>query len=423
MMMMMGKKNIPENNLAAEGLTVEGFTPTDHDHGSHDHGNYDHGNYDHGNYDHSGHDHGGNPFAHAALSGVPYTSYLDFSANINPLGMPKSAIRAARKALAELSGHYPEPTYHELRQAAAAAWEVPAENIVAGNGAGELLDATCRLAAWQEAVVFTPTYSEYARAARRAGLPVRCLPAFHPDHLPSSSLLKELPTPELKPRSLIFVCQPNNPTGTLVSREALAVLARIAAQKEGLLVVDESFLAFCPEEAACSSLPLLFSGLPVLVIRSLTKIYGMPGLRLGLSIAAPETAKALQAALPPWNVNSVAAAAGSAALVEREFLTLTRERLTRWRVRLVKKLTSAAAGGTLLQPLPAAANFLLTKITSEHWSSPQLTAALAKELVLVRDCRSFPELGERYIRLAVRRPADQDRLLAALTRLTVRPEP
>ncbi len=353
--------------------------------------------------------HGGNPYAAADLYGGDAAVYLDFSANINLLGLPAGAHRAAEQALATQAGIYPEPSYRELRQAAAQAWGVGPERIIAGNGAGELLDAACRLARWSEVVGLSPCYGEYAGAAGRAGLPYRSIAAFAPEGLARE--ITRLPKFALPPGSLVFVGNPNNPTGTLVSPELLARLARECAAVDGLLVVDESFLGFCPEEATYTALPLIEQGWPVLVVRSLTKLFALPGLRLGLAVAHDELAESLRALLPPWNVNVVAAAAGAAALPDVDFLTATRTCIAAWRERLQERLS---AGGLLL-PLPAAANFILARIGPDGWTSPVLAAALARRRVLVRDCSSFADLGTRYIRLAVRHPEEQNRLLAAIT--------
>lgn len=352
--------------------------------------------------------HGGNLAWAAALAGCPPSAILDFSASISPLGPPNSALAAIESQLGNLR-HYPDPDYGELRLALSHFHQLPPEWILPGNGSAELLSLAGReLAQLAATALITPAFGDYYRA----------LAAYHAEVLefPIISCEQRIPSPELKAVLStqhsqlstnwgLLLNNPHNPTGKLFSREAILPYLKEFA----LVVVDEAFMDFLPPEQEQSLIQLVQEYPNLVILRSLTKFYSLPGLRLGYAIAHPDRLRRWQLWRDPWPVNTLAAAAAVAAVGDKQFQDQTWAWLPPARNQLFQGL--AALSG--LQPLQSAANFLLVE---SQQSSSQLQQKLLKHhQIFIRDCLSFSELGDRYFRVAVRSGLDNQRLLEALS--------
>ena len=344
--------------------------------------------------------HGGNLAWAAAVAGCPPDAILDFSASINPLGPPDSTLAAIKSQIGNIR-HYPDPNYSELKQVLGRFHNLPFEWILPGNGSAELLTWAGReLAEVTATVIATPTFGDYYRA----------LGAFNAKVL-------EFPMSLIKPDlSLIYdkgfttkdkgllLNNPHNPTGKLFKRDAILPYLKQFA----LVVVDEAFMDFLHPSEQQSLIDVVPEYPNLVILRSLTKFYSMPGLRLGYAIAHPERLQKWATWRDPWAVNSLAAAAGIAAVEDNKFQQQTLDWLPRARNDLFTELADIPD----LQPLQGAANFLLVK--SKHSTSDLQQKLLQHHQILIRDCLSFPELGDRYFRVAVRLESDNRRLLEAL---------
>jgi threonine-phosphate decarboxylase len=307
--------------------------------------------------------HGGDVLRAAAEAGRDPASILDFSANIHPLGAPPGALDAARAAI-DTAFRYPSPTGEPLRSRLSA--RVGAE-VVLGNGATELLRAA--VAGCRRVWVRAPSYLGYAEAAWPAEV-------RHGD--------------AAEPGDAIVVGRPNNPDGHLLSVEAVAALRRPGVR----VVVDESFLGFT-DAPSCVGLD------GVVVVTSLTKTFGIPGLRLGWATGIDPRR------VPTWTVNAPALAAGLVCLDHWDWAR--RVPIDTWRT----ALGSALRASPRVADTRGAANFLL--VTLREAEGPALRErALREHGVLVRDASNFAGLGLRHLRVAVRTPSDNARLLAAL---------
>jgi threonine-phosphate decarboxylase len=321
---------------------------------------------------------------------------LDFSQNINPLGAPSNALEAARRAVYEDSGRYPDLEYIGLREALAAYLGVGAEMVVPTNGGAEALFLAARAAATGgRALVLEPTFSEYAAAARASGMePVRRVARRREEEGfgwdPTSYR-------DLEGVSVVFLCNPNNPTGDMLGRDEVLEVAACVEEAGAVLVVDEAFADFVPE---ISVTDMVDRGL--WVARSLTKFFAIPGLRLGCLLC--DDAGRVQALQPSWPVNAVAAAAGIAAVRDRGFAEASIAELARLREDLFGALDAIPG----LRPFPGAANFLLVR------GPDGLPERLARRSVLVRGCGPFYGLGPEYFRVAVRSAEENGRLVAAI---------
>ena len=320
---------------------------------------------------------------------------LDFSQNINPLGAPEGVLRAAQCALYEESGRYPDPDYPQLRGALAAYLGVPPEKVVPTNGGAEALFLAALSARTEgEALVLEPTFSEYAAAARVAGLePVHRLARRPGDGYRLDPATLE----DLDGVALVFLCNPNNPTGDALTREEVLEVADRVRERGASLVVDEAFADFVPGVSVAAEV-----GPDLCVARSFTKFFAIPGLRLGCLVCEdPAHVRSLQ---PSWSVNAVAAAAGIAAVQDRDFVETSVSEVARLRAELFGAL-GALRG---LTPFPGTANFLLVH------GPLGLSEKLARRGVLVRGCEPFSGLGPGYFRVAVRGAQENERLLRAI---------
>ncbi len=340
--------------------------------------------------------HGGGVREAASILGA---EPLDFSANINPLGFPPLEDLVLRE-LAGI-GHYPDNGYPGLRRAAAGFVGVDARNIVPGNGSSELirLFAEAVLEEGKLALIPTPTFGEYENQSLLAGGLIRKV-QIGQDGMPPLS------EADLEDASALFLCNPNNPTGWLLPAELVAELARRCEQCETFLLVDEAFIELSDPQQSVAHLASEQEHL--FVMRSLTKSFGIPGLRLGFGVTNPLFAQIMNRARIPWSIGSIAAAAG-------EYLLSCEEHLVRSRKVVAEELAwlTSALHSLGLQPLPSRVNFILVNIGPSGQASDILAERTMAAGVLVRDCQSFG-LGKDYIRVAVRNRAENEQLIAAL---------
>lgn len=346
-------------------------------------------------------EHGGNLKQLALEAGRAPGDLLDFSANINPLGPPDWLRPLISRHISALV-HYPDPDCTALTAAAARRYHAATDEILTGNGSAELLALLARTAGTPRAIIPVPSYSDYARAARLAGMDLVELPlhesgGFELDPARLSPLLK---TP-----ATVFIGHPNNPTGCLCPTQRLRTL--VAAHPECLFIVDEAFGDFVENFDS-----LTVKRPPnVAVLLSLTKIFAIPGLRLGCAVADAGLARRVRDQQPLWSVNTLAQAVGVAALQDTEYVARSRTLLQQERAWLFSELSHISG----LVPYPGAANFLLVRLTGTTPDAPALAKRLLKEHgIAIRSCGNFRGLDNGTFRVAVRPRAENERLLTAL---------
>ena len=369
--------------------------------------------------------HGGNLNWAATIAGCPVSALTDFSASINPLGTPDSAIAAIIKNATQLTA-YPDPNYPQLRSHLARHHQLDPEFILPGNGSAELLTWAGRELAQQNyTYLIAPAFSDYARALTAFGGKIfSCAmdlgegvsrntptgtgePPFAPTGMGEPPFAPTaLPIPRSPhPQSGLLLNNPHNPTGKLWTiQQILPYLEQFE-----LVVVDEAFMDFLTPDLEQSLIPLVAERSNLVILRSLTKFYSLPGLRIGYAIAHPERLQRWQKWRDPWSVNTLAAAATIAVIEDKEFQQQTWDWLASARSRLFEQLQSIPG----LQPFESAANYLLVK--TEISATKLQEKLLTDYQIVIRDCISFPELGDRYFRIAVRLPAQNDRLSEAIS--------
>ncbi len=344
--------------------------------------------------------HGGNLREVSEACGIPEEEILDFSASINPLGPPKAALRAILDEMDRLV-HYPEIDGMTLREVLANKEGLSVENILVGNGSSEFIYLVPRALSSKRALVPMPSFSDYGRALRLAGCEVVPFPMTAEDfRLDPSELIDALE----EGIDLVVFCNPNNPTGFCLSPERMMQVVEAAAERGIIVLCDEAFIDFVPEGSIRCRVR---EYLNLLVLRSFTKFYGFPGLRAGALYGHASLIGKAASFQEPWSMNRLASAAVTAALSDRSYREATLEMVHKERTLLAEELASIPG----VRIFPSSANFLLLETQPPMPEPDRLLTVLLRAGILVRSCASFPELGPRFIRMAIRSPEENRHLL------------
>ena len=357
-----------------------------------------------GNARQTAHVHGGNFHEAIKRYGLEGKKILDFSSNVNPLGPSTTAIRAAKQALA-LIDRYPDPDMTELRKTIARYFGIKPGHVICGTGSNELIHLIPRVFRPKKVLVPMPTFTEYAAAVEEAGGKVVPLwlderEGFRVDPLEMAFALKGM--------DMAFLCNPNNPTGLLMTKAETAELMGHALQHGVRLVVDEAFMDFIEPESIVKQ---AVEASQLICLRSFAKFFGMPGLRIGYAVSDEATIAALSAGQEPWTVSIPAEHAAMAALNDWRHIKKTRRVIEKERDRLLSDLRLLPG----VEPFPGAANFIFMKISS--FDASLLVQKLGIRGLLVRDCSSFPGLDSGFVRVSVRTGRENRRLIKALREL------
>ncbi len=340
--------------------------------------------------------------------GIPASEFLDFSSNVNPLGPPGPALAAAREALTEIS-RYPEPQGETLKESLAGFLQVNPAGLMLGNGSSELIHLLCQVLRPKRVTIAVPAFGEYERAATAAGAEV----IRHHLRPEDDFLLRPGELAEASAEAdITFFCNPASPCGRLYERAELLPALAACRERGATLVVDESFLGFCPPELARSAtlLPETGGG-SLVVISTLTKLFALAGLRgPGYLVTAPGRAEEFEEKAPPWRINVIAAAAARAALSDAAYLEKTRALIPAWR----EEFRAAIEPLNIFRIFPSSTNYSLLCLEKAGTQAGALADALGYHGVLVRDCRNFAGLDSRFLRVAVRPPGEAARLMDEL---------
>lgn len=345
-------------------------------------------------------EHGGNLTYLARVSGLPAENILDFSANINPLGLPEWFRSVVSAALGSVV-HYPDPACTKFVNAIADRYDAQPDEVIVGNGSTEILHLIPRALGLNRAVIAIPCYSDYLSSAAHGGMQIQTVVLEESTGFTLD--LQELEA-KLHGNELVYLCNPNNPTGALCDAK---LLRNAAARKPStLFLVDEAFGDFV------DGMDSLTVSRPenVIVLLSLTKVYSIPGLRLGCAIADPSIVRKVRRAQPPWSVNTIAQAVGEAALRDTDYVERSRRLVTEQRLSLEAELKTIPG----LTVYPGTANFLLARIDHREYDARLLAQRLLRDGIAIRVCDNFQGLDERFFRVAVRTAEENRRLCGAL---------
>jgi len=341
--------------------------------------------------------HGGRALMFAREHNIDFREVLDFSASINPLGPSRQALDKIEQNL-DLIRLYPDENPVRLSLCLSERLRIPVENLLVGNGATELLYFWLRVLRPRSATLVVPTFMEYQRALRSVETPVQTVQLDPTDHFRLRSLPIET--------DVVIVTNPNNPTGSYAPPEQmLDWIGRINPSTQ--ILIDEAFVEFTAQPSLARNIgrfPNLW------VLRSLTKFYALPGLRLGYLAGSrvPEVLSKRE----PWQVNTLADLAGIASLGDRVYEETTMQLIQRERLWLWKQLQTISG----IHSFPSSANFFLARCLRAE-ALDELIQSLADAKILIRDCRGVEGLEGPYFRFAIRTREENSRLLDHLRRL------
>lgn len=322
---------------------------------------------------------------------------LDFSANVSPLGLP-AGVAAAITNVLPTADRYPDPLCRELRAALAGAEGVPADWILCGNGAADLIFRLALAVRPRRALLPAPTFAEYEAALQTVGCAVQRVFLREENEFAVTEEFIDAVTPET---DIVFLCQPNNPTGQVTPPALVERLVRRCAECGAVLVVDECFLDFLPDRDAWTAKQLLRDAPQLIILKAFTKLYAMAGVRLGYALCGDAALlEKMRGAGQPWAVSSLAQAAGLAALQETAYADAVRALIAEQRPRMAAGLRALG-----LRVMDGQANYLLFRAT------PDFGEKLRRRGAVVRSCANYPGLDAAWYRTAVRTAQENTRLL------------
>ncbi len=353
-------------------------------------------------------DHGGNVSEISRRYGIDEDKIIDFSANINPIGYPPGLKEMIIKEFDSVL-NYPDIDSFDLVSGLSEYHGISRNHILAGNGSTEFIYSIPLSFKPQKALIVTPAFSEYEKGLKMVGTKVSY---FQTDEKEDFSLNIDRLCKRLgEGFDVVYFCNPANPTGVLTSKDELCRAIACAGKTGTLAVIDEAFIDFVEEESVKKEI-LRFHNL--IVLRSMTKFFGVPGLRIGYVIAAPSCAAKMRGNKIPWTVNVLAQKAAVKALIDGDYIRVTRQYISIEREYLRNALNEI----TGLSAFKSAANFLLVRIYDRvGFNSTELKDCLAREGILIRDCSTFQGMGDRYFSVAVKKHEQNMILIEKLKRV------
>lgn len=330
--------------------------------------------------------------------------FIDFSVNINPLGPPARVKRIISGSIRNLD-RYPQAESNDLKEVIAEFHNTNPENILIGNGSIELIHLIPRALKARRCLIITPSFSEYEFAARLSGTKAVFAGACEQDEfrMPLEKIAKLISGVDM-----VFLCNPNNPTGALTSRGDMSALLEICDRHKVMLVLDEVFMDFVNNAHAFSMASRAPGESRLIVIKSLTKFFALAGLRSGYLISNRRLIKRIAGLQYPWNVNVLAQAVSREVIKDKEYIKKSRSFITGERAYLFERLRAIKG----LKAFAPSSNFILCKLEcAKVKSAKKLQERLFKFSLLIRDCGNFRGLSERFFRVAVRTRRENNALI------------
>jgi threonine-phosphate decarboxylase len=354
-------------------------------------------------------EHGGNIKEVADRYKIPQNKIIDFSSNINPLGFPHK-IRDIIPKRIHLIAQYPDPEFRCARQGFSNYLGVPQDNLLLGNGSNELIHLIPRALNCSYALIYQPTFSEYELSIRLSGAkPYFIFAEEKRDFcVDIDKIINYVPKVDL-----IILCNPNNPTGYLLKKDELLDLLSVCKKNETYLLIDEVFMEFVEDQNRSSLIKEAIQERYLLVLRSLTKFFSLPGLRIGYLIADKELIRKISLFQPTWSVNALAQEIAAHALIDLSFIKKTQEYIIKERDFLFTQLKKI----TGICPYSPSANFIFCKLLDKKLDSHSLFRHLIKYGIVVRDCSNFRGLDSRFFRVAVRKRKENLYLIESLSKI------
>ncbi|NLZ52014.1 MAG: threonine-phosphate decarboxylase [Thermoanaerobacteraceae bacterium] len=349
--------------------------------------------------------HGGNVYKAAEELNISHDDILDFSANINPLGFPAAVKKIILNHIKDIV-HYPNVEQVKLKKAAAKYYGTRPENLMPGNGSVELIHIILEALRPSKAIIPSPTFSEYAISCQNRNIETVFVNLRTNNFRFDLQMIKNLKD-AITPSSMLILCNPNNPTGRLIKQQGLSALLEMLSSKKSYLLVDEAFMDFVDVSESMVGVIEQYNNL--IILKSVTKFFALPGLRLGFVLACPELIKKFYTLKDPWNINTFAGIIGAEVMGDLQYIDKTRKYIAQEKLRFWRNLKSIPA----IEPLYPEANFIFIKMTADI-KIPALAESLKQKRILIRDCSNYMFLDDSFFRVAVKSREDNDIFISAL---------
>lgn len=336
--------------------------------------------------------------------------FVDFSANINPLGVPSELMGFFKSSLEDVV-HYPDPEYYDLYRETAIFFKCQPENLFLGNGAADVIYQWLQKVSPRKALLPAPTFSEYEKALRRMKTQITYAPLFEENHFDISA--EKLASHIEKDTDLVVLCNPNNPTGRIIPLGEMEEILRLTQRHGCHLMVDEAFMDFV-EQGQQHTLIGKIDTLPnVSILRSFTKLLAVPGIRLGAVVSGnTRLIKACKEEAVPWQINTIANALHQYINTDnaREYIVNSRSLVAKEKNWLYAGLSAI----NQFRVVEGAANYLLVHWTDHHRRAMELREGLLLSGIIVRDCSNYVGLDEHWFRVAIKQRKENEGLLQAI---------
>ncbi|OEG63220.1 MAG: threonine-phosphate decarboxylase [Halanaerobium sp. MDAL1] len=357
------------------------------------------------------HQHGGRLIEAARENNLNPDQIIDFSANINFMGPPPLILEAISSNVKKIE-NYPEINSKNLKKLIAEKHRLTADQVTVANGAAEMIYQLNKVLQPGQVLVIDPTFSEYQLAAESVGAEIKHFQLsqsanFMPD-------LEQLKANLNNKIDLLFICNPNNPTAHLLKADKLETVIQKAAENDITVVIDEAFIDFLTEPAQYSTIKLLDSYDNLVILKSMTKLFAIPGLRLGYALTNKSLSLELENRRDPWSVNYFSQLAGEIIFSRKQeiadYVKQSRKKIAVERNFLSQKLKEFKK----LKVYQPTTNYIFINISGTDYSSAELKQELARRAVLIRNCDSYHGLQDDFIRVAVKSRKENEILIENL---------
>lgn len=355
--------------------------------------------------------HGGDLDEISRIYNINKADILNFSGNVNPLGLPVS-VKEAIKNNIDICTNYPDASYLQLRQAISHYAGVNYEHIMIGNGSTELISGFIRYVHPKKAVIISPAYSEYLNEIKAVNGKAILFELKEEDDFVLN--IQELINILSDDVDMLVICNPNNPTGSFLSRKQLKIIFNHCQQNSINVMIDETYVEFSSPEFEVSAMPLAKEYDNVFIIRGTSKFFACPGLRLGYAVCSNEQViNHINSGKDLWSVNVFADLAGRTMFTDKKFISDSIKLINQERIRFFKELGCISG----IKLYNTQSNFILAKILKQGINSDYVFNTLIKESILVRNCSNFPFLGDCFIRFCILDKENNSKLINSLLKI------
>lgn len=352
--------------------------------------------------------HGGDLDAIERTYKIPREEIIDFSGNINPLGVPESIKNTIREN-ADMICTYPDVSYKKLRESIEDYTGVKSEYIVVGNGSTELISLFIKTLLPKKSIIISPAYSEYERELKLVGSEIELFPLQEDDDFKLN--IEKLKNKLNNDIDLLVLCNPNNPTGSYLTACEIDSLLSFCVEKNIYIMIDETYVEFSDSDKNVEAMPLIKKYKNLFIIRGTSKFFASPGLRLGYCICSDkDLLNSVSEKKDPWSVNILANLAGIVMFKDTEFIKKSKKLIVSERNKIIKELSEL----NKIKIYDTQSNFILIKILDKNITSAKVFDSLIKDKIVIRDASDFPYLGNHFLRFCILSPENNDLLISKL---------